>query len=96
MDLIYKIYSVYLYDNQLNHDYIFFYNRKSDFMGYVNRDAPYLMFSGSYDFSANIQTYRMDKTDPDFIEQSIRLMKAAAQKSDIELIQAKDIITLIP
>ncbi len=96
MDLIYKIYSVYLYDNQLNHDWLFFYNRKTDFMGNVNRDAPYLMFSGSFDLSANIQIYRMDKTAPDFLEQSVRLMKAAAQKSDIELIPGKDIITLVP
>jgi hypothetical protein len=96
MDLIYKIYSVYLYDNQLNHDWLFFYNRKTDFMGNVNRDAPYLMFSSSYDISANTQIFRMDKTAPDFLEQSVRLMKDAAKRSDIELIPGKDIITLVP
>jgi hypothetical protein len=96
MDLIYKIYSVYLYDNQLNHDWLFFYNRKTDFMGNVNRDAPYLMFSSSYDISANTQIFRMDKTAPDFLEQSVRLMKDAAKRSDIELISGKDIITLVP
>lgn len=95
MDLIYKIYSVYLYDNQLNHDYIFFYNRKTDFMGNLNLDAPYCMF-GSSDISTNIQINRMDKTDPDFLEQSVRLMKAAAHKECIELISGKDIITLVP
>jgi hypothetical protein len=95
MDLIYKIYSVYLYDNQLNHDWLFFYNRKTDFMGNVNRDAPYYMF-GSSDFSASTQIYRMDKTTPDFLEQSVSLMKAAAHKEGIELIPGKDIITLVP
>jgi len=96
MDLIYKIYSVYLYQNQLNHDWLFFYNRKTDFMGNVNRDAPYLMFSGSFDLSANIQIYRMDKTAPDFLEQSVHLMKASAHKEGIKLIPGKDLITLVP
>jgi hypothetical protein len=95
MDLIYKIYSVYLYDNQLNHDYVFFYNRKTDFMGNVNRDAPYLMF-GASNFCASNLIYNMDKTSPDFLEQSVHLMRAAAHKEGIELISGKDIITLVP
>jgi hypothetical protein len=95
MDLIYKIYSVYLYDNQLNHDYVFFYNRKIDFTGELKWNAPYYMF-GSSDYSASTQIYRMDKTTPDFLEQSVHLMKAAAHKEGIELIPGKDIITLVP
>jgi hypothetical protein len=91
MDLIYKIYSVWLYQNQLNHEWIFFYNRKTDFMGNINWDAPYFMHT-----SANMQIHRMDKTAPDFLEQSVRLMKVTAHKEGIELIQAKDIITLVP
>lgn len=96
MDLIYKIYSVYLYQNQLEHEWLFFYNRKTDFMGRVGWDAPFRMFSGSFDTSANIQIYRMDKTDPDFLEKSVQLMKDAAKNSDVELISGKDIITLVP
>ena len=65
-------------------------------MGNVNRDAPYLMFSGSFDLSANIQIYRMDKTAPDFLEQSVHLMKASAHKEGIKLIPGKDLITLVP
>lgn len=95
MDLIYKIYSVYLYQNQLNHDWLFFYNRKTDFMGNINRDAPYYMF-GSSDFCASTQIYRMDKTAPDFLEQSVHLMKASAHKEGIKLIPGKDLITLVP
>lgn len=42
MDIIYKIYSVYLYDNQLNHDYIILYNRnKSYFRKELTWDIPY-------------------------------------------------------
>jgi hypothetical protein len=95
MDLIYKIYSVYLYDNQLNHDYVFFYNRKIDFTGELKWNAPYYMF-GSSDMCASTQIFRMDKTAPDFNEKSVRLMKAAAHKEGIELISGKDIITLVP
>jgi hypothetical protein len=95
MDLIYKIYSVYLYDNQLNHDYVFFYNRKKGFSGELNWDAPYYMF-GSSDYSASTEIYRMDKSQPDFNEMSVRIMKDASKRSDIELISGKDIITLVP
>lgn len=96
MDLIYKIYSVYLYDNQLNHDWVFFYNRKKDFTGELNRDAPYSMFSGSYDMSANIKIFRMDKTDPNFLEESVRIMKAAAEKEGVIMMKGSDFISLVP
>ena len=95
MDLIYKIYSVYLYDNQLNHDYVFFYNRKKGFTGELNWDAPYYMF-GSSDYSASTEIYRMDKSQPDFNEMSVRVMKSAAEKEGILMIKATDLITLFP
>lgn len=95
MDLIYKIYSVYLYDNQLNHDWVFFYNRKKSFSGELNRDAPYSMFSGSYDMSANIKIFRMDKTDPNFLEESVRIMKAAAEKEGVIMLKGSDFISLV-
>ena len=95
IDLIYKIYSVYLYDNQLNHDYVFFYNRKKGFNGDLFSDAPYYMF-GSSDWCANTQIYRMDKSDPNFLEKSVRIMKAAAEKEGITMIKATDFITLVP
>jgi hypothetical protein len=96
MDLIYKIYSVWLYQNQLDYDWIFFYNRKTDFTGRVNWAAPYYMFSGSSQLSANTQIYQMDKTDPNFLEKSVHLMKSGAKASGVDLIQGKDIITLVP
>jgi len=95
MDLIYKIYSVWLYQNQLDHEWIFFYNRKKDFTGDMNWNAPYSMF-GSSDMCASTQIYRMDKTDLHFLEQSVRLMKSAAKSQNIELIKNNDIITLVP
>ena len=95
MDLIYKIYSVYLYDNQLNHDYVFFYNRKIDFTGELKWNAPYYMF-GSSDMCASTQIFRMDKTAPDFNEKSVYLMKDAAKNQDILMIKATEFITLVP
>ena len=94
MDLIYKIYSVYLYDNQLNHDYVFFYNRKKSFTGELTRDAPYYMF-GSSDMSANTQIFRMDKSDPNFLEESVRIMKAAAEKEGVIMMRGSDFISLV-
>ena len=94
MDLIYKIYSVYLYDNQLEHDWVFFYNRKKSVLtGELRWDAPYSMF-GSFDFSANNQIFNMDKSQPDFNEMSVRVMKSAAQSEGIELIRVKDFLIL--
>lgn len=94
MDLIYKIYSVYLYDNQLNHDWVFFYNRKKSFTGELNRDAPYYMF-GSSDWCANTKIFRMDKSDPNFLEESVRIMKAAAEKEGVIMMRGSDFISLV-
>jgi hypothetical protein len=95
MDLIYKIYSVWLYDNQLTHDWLFFKNRTTDFMGRVWWDAPYLMF-GSSEFCASTKIYNMDKSDPDFKEKSISLMTEAAKREGILLVKNIDFITLVP
>jgi hypothetical protein len=95
MDLIYKIYSVYLYDNQLNHDWLFFYNRKTDFLGNVNIDAPYYMF-GSSEICASTQIYRMDKTDPNFKQKSVLLMSEVAKEEGVKFIKNNDFITLVP
>ena len=94
MDLIYKIYSVYLYNNQLNHDWVFFYNRKKSFTGELNRDAPYYMF-GSSDWCANTKIFRMDKSDPNFLEESVHIMKAAAEKEGIIMMRGSDFISLV-
>jgi hypothetical protein len=95
MKLVYKIYSVYLYDNQLNHDYVFFYNRQKGYTGELVCTAPYYMF-GSSDMCASTKIYRMDKNDPDFVEKSIQIMKSAADKEGIKLIKSTDFISLIP
>ena len=45
-DLIYKIYSVWLYQNQLKHDWVFFYNLKpSYYSNELDYSAPYEMFN---------------------------------------------------
>jgi hypothetical protein len=95
MQLIYRISSVYLYDNQLDHDYFFFYNRKLNYSKELSWDAPYMMFGGSA-YSASTRIYNMDKKDPDFINKSINIMKEAAKQEKTEIIENKDFITLIP
>ena len=94
MDLIYKIYSVYLYNNQLNHDWVFFYNRKKDYHGNLVWDAPYHMF-GSFDWCANTKIFRMDKSDPNFLEESVRIMKATAEKEGVIMMKGSDFISLV-
>lgn len=93
MDLIYKIYSVWLYQNQLKHSYVFFYNGFKTISGRLSFDAPYLMF-GSSDFCASSKIYNLDKNDPDFIEKSIVLMRNAAKKEGILFLDASNFITL--
>lgn len=95
MDLIYKIYSVWLYQNQLKHDWVFFYNRTKSFSGREHWDAPYTMF-GSGSYCASHKIYNMDKSDPNFIQDSIDIMLKTAKREGIQLINAKDYITLIP
>jgi hypothetical protein len=95
-ELIYKIYSVWLYQNQLKHDWVFFYNRKPSYYSVdLDWSAPYEMFSSS-DWSANTKIWRLDKNDPDRENKSIEIMKEAAKKAGLELISAKDFITLNP
>jgi hypothetical protein len=93
--LIYKIYSVWLYQNQLQHEWIFFYNRKRYLTGGISWDPPYYMF-GSSDLSASTKIHDLDKSDPNFISKSIDIVKLAALSERIELISAKDIISLVP
>jgi hypothetical protein len=94
MDLIYKIYSVYLYDNQLNHDWVFFYNRRKSYNGEWTNDAPGYMF-GSYDWSASTQIFRMDKNDPKLKEKSVELIIKEAKDAGVIMMKATDFISLV-
>jgi hypothetical protein len=93
MDLIYKIYSVWLYQDQLKHSYVFFYNRSKSISGQLEWSAPYFMF-GSSEFCANTKIYNLDKNDPDFIEKSIELMSQSAKREGILFLDASEFITL--
>lgn len=95
MDLNYKIYSVYLYDNQLDHEYVFFHNKGRDFIGNLNWDAPYMMF-GSSSFTASNKIYNFDKKDPNFKDKSIEIMKSAAEREKILFIKNSNFISLVP
>lgn len=95
-DLIYRISSVWLYDNQLNHDYIFFYNKGiSPFTKEENWDAPHLMFS-SLGYSASSRIYNLDSRKQGFKEETLRIMSESADKSCINLIKNDGFIQLIP
>ena len=101
MDLIYKIYSVWLNKDQLKHDYCFFYNgcNKSS---YNNSNAPYDMF-GSSDICASKKIYNMAHelqqgfiTNDFFLSKSEELMLKAAKNSNVLMIKLKDFIELVP
>lgn len=94
MDLIYKIYSVYLYDNQLEHDWVFFYNRRKSYNGEWLNDAPGYMF-GNYDWCASTQIFRMDKNDPKLKEKSVELMIKEAKDAGVIMMKATDFISLV-
>lgn len=92
MDIIYKIYSVYLYDNQLNHDYLLLYNRVKSFTGDLNSDLPY-MFSGMHKFGA-LYNINCLKKDEDINKISIEIMSETAKKEKIPFICVKDFLTI--
>jgi hypothetical protein len=92
-DLIYKIYSVYLYDNQLNHDYVFFYNRSRNLINDLSNDAPWDIRCALNEIY-QIVNFQMDKSG--LYHKSIEIMKIAARKSGIQLVKSSDFITLIP
>ena len=66
-DLIYKISGVYLYDNQLKHDYIILYNRRKSFFNLNGLDLPY-----KYLNSLN-EIYELDSSERDL--KSIDIMQ---------------------
>lgn len=75
MDLVYKIYSVYLYDNQLDHDFIILYNRtKNYYNGELSWDAPY-----HYSDSLK-EIYNLTESERDI--KSISLMRLAEVRSN--------------
>lgn len=78
MDLVYKIYSVWLYDNQLDHDFIILYNRSKNFLTKeLDWDIPY-----DYRDSLNEIFKIKDKGDPEFESKSIEIIKLAEIKSN--------------
>ncbi len=83
MDLIYKIYSVYLYDNQLDHDYFILYNRRNSYSG-LNWDLP---FSEVFK-----EIYTLEESQKK--SQSVILMKEACEKEGILMVKTTDFITL--
>jgi len=90
MDLIYKIYSVYLYNDQLNHDYIFLYNRHRNFTGELSSDAPWEIKCALNDI------HQIDKSHFSLHHKSIEIMEKACKRAGITFIKSSDLITLLP
>lgn len=94
MDLVYKIYSVWLYDNQLNHDFIILYNRKMSFIKKeLEWDIPYAysdIFNEIHKLNDSVKR-----------EKSIELMKMAHFKTNKKskesiLIENNEFLTIEP
>lgn len=88
MDLIYKIYSVYLYQNQLGHDWVFFYNRRKGLFNGLTSDLPWAISN-----ALNV-IYARKGLDPE--PSSVRYMLAAAANAGITMLKGSDFISLVP
>jgi hypothetical protein len=89
MDLIYKIYSVFLYDHQLNHDYLILYNTYTNWANQISWDIGY-EFSNTFN-----KIYNLDKSSSSFNEDSIREIKNAARMSNKLLVKNEGFLTLV-
>jgi len=95
VDLIYKIYSVWLYDNQLNHDFIILYNRRRNFLSKeLNWDIP-------YHYRDSLEEIFKIKDKVGFESKSIELIKLAEIKSNSQrkeslLVKNNGFLSLVP
>jgi len=86
MDLIYKIYSVFLYDHQLNHDYLILYN-------YGDYD---LQRGLGYDIGYSLnKIHNLDKYSPSFNDESIIEMQNAAIRGNKMFVKNDGFLTLV-
>jgi|ERR1035437_5744965 hypothetical protein len=93
MDLIYKIYSVYLYDNQLNHDYLILYNRYYDYRG-LTWDLSYEfsdVFEKIYSVTFMNENIKVSHIDID----STGMMKNVCCKKGLPFIKNDGFLTLV-
>lgn len=86
MDLIYKIYSVYLYDNQLNHDYLILDNRRNSYHG-LTWDLPY-DFTGQSSYGALYKIYNKQISDP------VELMRKTSERNGLPFIKNDNFLTI--
>ena len=97
MDLIYKISAVYLYDHQLDHDFIIPNMRSYHFTGGESYNLPY-DFSGSNSYGAFSKIHSMClDPNPDIknIEQrSISFMNEACIKNNLLFIKNDGFLTI--
>ena len=93
MDLIYKIYGVWLYDNQLEHEFLILNNRTTGYLGQVNWDLPYT-FSGTSSYGALYKIYNLPD-DKDKKSKSIQIMKDESEREGLPFIKNDGFLTLV-
>jgi hypothetical protein len=86
MDLIYKIYSVYLYGNQVDHDYLILNNRSKSFTGEVKWDLP-------YEHSIALQEIHLGNHLSD--DSPVKLMENASKRMRIPFIKNDGFLSLV-
>ena len=89
--MIYKISSVYLYDNQVDHQYIILSNKTTAYTGGEKWDLPY-GFSNAFNAifaQKNVNRYGFDKN-----AESIALMRIQCKHYDIPLIKNDGFLTV--
>lgn len=105
-DLIYKVGSFYLYDNQLNVDYLILYNRKpktkislvdgdisvTPIEDEYESDLPY-DFSGSSSFGALYKIYNLPEDEKR--EKSIEIMRETCERNNLIFLEVKNALTFI-
>ncbi len=91
---IYKIYGVMLYDNQLNHDYLIFYNRRASLHGGMSNDLPY-DFTGGSNYGAFNKIYQLDKDADNYVSKSISIMQNACDSSRLLMVKNEGFLRLV-
>lgn len=88
MDLIYKIYDVLLYDNQIDHDFIIPYNKRHTFHGETTNDLPYEATL------ALREIYNLPKSEH-FLDESVKVFEKYLKKSGLSLIKNDEFLTSV-
>jgi hypothetical protein len=91
MDLIYKIYSAYLYDGQITSDFFILYNKSKSFIGGNSLDIGYNVNSSL----GEIYKIENSKGVINLKFESINLIKEGCKRDNSPLIECLDYVTYV-